>query len=70
MKVRNLLEKNPRVLREDPILSIDYLKIINLIKQKKLLEQTTNLYDPTAAMESHWFDVVKLEDAEQRRIDE
>ena len=67
VKVRNLLEKNPRVLREDPIISIDYMKIINLIKQKKLLEQTTNLYDPTAAVETHWFDVDKIEEADERK---
>jgi hypothetical protein len=42
VKIKNLLEKSPKLLKEDPILSIDYLKIINLIKQKKLLENTTD----------------------------
>ena len=45
-KIKRLLDKNPRVLREDPILGVDYLKIIGLIKQKKLLEETSNHFDP------------------------
>lgn len=32
-KVKKLLEKNPKVLRDDPVLSIDYLRIIQLIRQ-------------------------------------
>ena len=47
------------MLKDDPIISIDYMKIINLIKQKKLLENSTNLYDPTAAVESHHYDLDK-----------
>ena len=31
-KVRNLLSRSPRLLREDPILGTDYLRIIGLIK--------------------------------------
>jgi len=31
-KVKKLLDKNPAVLRDDPILSIDYHKIITLIR--------------------------------------
>ncbi len=37
-KIKRLLEKNPKILREDPLLGVDYLKIINLIKRKKLAE--------------------------------
>lgn len=44
-KIKKLLEKNPNVLKEDPILSIDYLKIMGLIRQRKLLEHTTNVFD-------------------------
>mmetsp|Transcript_36958 Transcript_36958/g.56607 ORF Transcript_36958/g.56607 Transcript_36958/m.56607 type:complete len:404 (+) Transcript_36958:405-1616(+) len=57
VKIKNLLSKNPKMLKEDPVLSIDYLKIINLIKKKKLLEKTTDQFDPTAAMETHHYDV-------------
>jgi len=42
VKVKNLLNKSPKMLRDDPILSLDYLKIINLIKRKKLLEKTSD----------------------------
>jgi hypothetical protein len=56
IKIKNLLSKSPKMLKEDPILSIDYLKIIHLIKQKRLLENTTDQFDPTAAMEAHWYD--------------
>lgn len=31
-KVKKLLEKNPRVLRDDPVMSIEYFKIIEMIK--------------------------------------
>ena len=31
-KVKNLLSKNPRILKEDPIIGVEYLKVINLIK--------------------------------------
>ena len=48
-------------MKEDPILSIDYLKIINLIKQKKLLENSTDLFDPTAAVEAHHYDIDKTD---------
>lgn len=59
VKIKNLLSKSPKLLKEDPILSIDYLKIINLIKQKKLLENTTDQFDPTAAVEAHHYDIDK-----------
>jgi hypothetical protein len=59
VKIKNLLSKSPKLLKEDPVLSIDYLKIINLIKQKKLLENSTDLFDPTAAVEAHWYDTDK-----------
>jgi hypothetical protein len=32
VKVKNLLSRSPKMLKEDPVLSIDYLKILNLIK--------------------------------------
>lgn len=32
VKVRNLLSKSPKLLRDDPVIGIDYLKVINLIK--------------------------------------
>jgi hypothetical protein len=61
VKIKNLLAKSPKLLKEDPILSIDYLKIINLIKQKKLLENSTDQYDPTASVEAHHYDIQKME---------
>lgn len=57
VKVRNLLSKSPKLLKEDPILSVDYLKIINLIKQKKLLESSIDQYDPAVALEAHYHDL-------------
>lgn len=45
-KIKRLLEKHPKTLRDDPILATDYFKIIGLIKQKKLLENTSDHFDP------------------------
>jgi len=42
VKVKNLLNKSPKMLKDDPLLSLDYLKIINLIKKKKLMEKTSD----------------------------
>ena len=41
-KVKNFLNRSPRILKEDPIVGVEYLKVINLIKQKKLLENTSD----------------------------
>jgi len=61
VKIKNLLSKSPKLLKEDPVLSIDYLKIINLIKQKKLMENSTDQFDPTSAVEAHWYDTDKAD---------
>lgn len=45
------------MLKDDPVLSIEYMKIINLIKQKKLLELTSDHFDPTSAIETGYYDV-------------
>lgn len=45
-KIKRLLEKNPRILKEDPVLSVDYYKVIGLIKQKKMVEETSDHFDP------------------------
>lgn len=45
-KIKKLLEKNPKVLKEDPLLSVDYLKVINLIKRKRLVEDTSDAFNP------------------------
>lgn len=37
-KLKTFLQKNPRILKEDPIISQEYLTIINLIRRKKLIE--------------------------------
>lgn len=60
-KIKKLLEKNPKVLKEDPLLGIDYLKIINLIKRKKLVETTSNHYDPADAIDSTYIDIENIE---------
>lgn len=60
-KVRNLLSRSPRLLREDPILGTDYLRIIGLIKQKKLLERSSDKFDPTISADIHYYDYEKEE---------
>ena len=50
------MDKDPRTLRDDPVLSLDYHRIIELIKQKKLLEETADLYDPENSTLVDWKD--------------
>jgi hypothetical protein len=37
-KIKKLLEKNPKILKDDPLIGLDYLKIIQLIKRHKIVE--------------------------------
>jgi len=60
-KIKRLLEKNPKVLKEDPFLGVDYLKIINLIKRKKLVELTSDEYNAAHALDSTYLDIEKIE---------
>ena len=55
-KVKKLLDNNPSVLKDDPVISIDYMKIISLLKQKKLLEQTSDPFDPESTYQNVWND--------------
>jgi hypothetical protein len=72
-KIKRLLEKNPKVLKEDPFLGVDYLKIINLIKRKKLVELTSDEYNPAHALDSTYLDIERIEREEiikQRKEEE
>lgn len=60
-KIKHLLEKNPKILKEDPLLGIDYLKIINLIKRKKLVENSSNHYDPADQIDSTYLDLATID---------
>ena len=66
-KVKKLLGKNPKLLRDDPIISIDYLKIITLIKQKKLVEKTSNHFDPDNAFMANWLDIKEIDRVKNRK---
>ena len=56
-KVKKLLDNNPKVLKDDPVLSIDYMKVITLLKRKKLLEETSDHFDPENSYEAVWNDL-------------
>jgi hypothetical protein len=43
-KLKNFLHKNPRVLKEDPVIGQEYMEIIKMIRRKKLLEYTAPAY--------------------------
>jgi hypothetical protein len=60
-KIKKLLEKNPKMLKEDPLLGIDYLKIINLIKRKKLSEVTSDEFNPVDSIDSTYIDLDEIE---------
>ena len=61
------MEKNPKVLKEDPLLGIDYLKIINMIKKKKLVEMTSDPYNAADAIDSTFIDIDEIEREELMR---
>lgn len=56
-KIKKLLSKNPKLLKEDPVLSLDYFKIINLIKRKKLVEDTSDHFDVEDSVNTVWNDL-------------
>ena len=66
-KIKSLLTKNPKLLKEDPLLGLDYLKIIRLIKQKKLIEVTSNEFSAEDQQTSSYYDINQLEKANQMR---
>ncbi len=71
-KIQRLLEKNPKILKEDPLLGVDYLKIINLIKRKKLVENSSNHYDPVDSIDNTYLDIdlIDQESAIKKKLEE
>jgi len=64
-KVKKLLERSPNVLKEDPVLAVDYLKIIQLIRRKKLLEFSGNHFDAANQYYTKWLDKSIIERKEK-----
>lgn len=64
-KIKKLLERSPNVLKEDPVLAVDYLKIIQLIRRKKLLEFSGNHFDPANQYYTKWLDKSIIERKEK-----
>lgn len=60
-KLKNLLTKNPKVLKDDPILSLDYYKIIQLLKQKSVLEATEDPFKSVDSVRKNWHDPELIE---------
>ena len=59
-KIKKLLTKNPKLLKDDPVLSLDYFKIINLIKRKRLLEETSDHFNAEDQVNTVWNDPMLL----------
>jgi len=55
-KLKNLLSKNPRVLKDDPVLSLDYYKIIQLLKQRNIFENTQHPFKSEDQIKQTWSD--------------
>ena len=64
-KVKKLLSKNPRLLKDDPVLSIDYYKIINLIKRQKILENSSDPFKSEETPTSTWNDLKMVDEHEK-----
>ena len=59
-KIKKLLSKNPKLLKDDPVLSLDYFKIINLIKRKKLVEDTSDHFSAEDSVNTVWNDMTMI----------
>jgi hypothetical protein len=59
-KIKKLLTKNPKLLKDDPVLSLDYFKVINLIKRKRLLEETSDHFNAEDQVNTVWNDPTLL----------
>ncbi len=68
-KVKSLLEKNPKLLKDDPLLGLDYVKILSMIKRKKLVEKTTDHFNPTGNVDATYFDVGEEEEEKRAKIE-
>lgn len=55
-KIKKLLEKNPKVLKDDPVIGADYMRIITYIKRKRLFEDTSVHYNSRDSIESTYLD--------------
>ena len=60
-KIKKLLSKNPKLLKDDPVLSLDYFKIINLIKRKKLVEDTSDHFSAEDSVNTVWNDMTMID---------
>jgi hypothetical protein len=66
-KVKKLLERQPKMLRDDPVLTVDYMKIIKLIQSKKLIEDTNEAFDAQAAYDRDWIDASLIDKEKDER---
>lgn len=56
-RLKFLLNHNPKVLAEDPLVGIDYIKVLQLIKKKKVLERTQEAFDHEKQVEHSYYDI-------------
>jgi len=41
-KLKSFFDKNPKILKEDPLVGLDYLQILQMIRKTYVVEQTSN----------------------------
>jgi len=61
-KLKTFLDRNPRILQEDPLVGTEYKKIMELLRRKRIVETTTNKYEPG----SHYFHQQHMKDKPKR----
>ncbi len=69
-KVKELLKKNPRMLKDDPLMSLDYLKILKLIKRTHLVEETSDPFNPRDSVDQSYYDLERYQDRQQQAQEE
>ncbi len=68
-RLKALMDKHPKILQEDPVVGLEYLRIIELVKRKKLREDSLAAYAPDQQQFVQYFDEKEEaeRDAERRR---
>jgi hypothetical protein len=68
-KLKYFLNKNPKVLKEDPMVGVDYIKVLDLIKRKRVYENAADPFDVSGQAHTVYHDMAEIDRQHQARSD-